>query len=108
MKDLSYSRLFDLYGELLTNRQSQILKDYYNCDLSLGEIAENCGISRQAVHCVLKQAEDSLNNIEQKLGLLLKLDKIEKVSMCGIECLEEENYKEIRKCFEEINEVIRS
>ena len=77
-KDLNVSRLCDAYGALLTEHRLEILRSYYDDDLSLAEIAENFGITRQAALCSIKQAEKQLNSYEQKLGLLAKSDKIEK------------------------------
>jgi uncharacterized protein len=62
--------LYDFYGELLTRRQQQILELYYNHDLSLGEISEETGISRQAVHDLLKRSSGTLEKLEMKLRLL--------------------------------------
>ncbi len=62
--------LSDFYGELLTARQQEVFRYYYEEDLSLGEIAENLDITRQAVHDNLKRAESALENYEHKLGLL--------------------------------------
>ena len=56
MKDLEFSILLDHYGSVLTERQRSILTEYYDEDLSLSEIAENFGISRQALHDALRKA----------------------------------------------------
>ncbi|MDE6398712.1 MAG: hypothetical protein K2L51_05270 [Clostridiales bacterium] len=69
MKDLSFLALLDVYGEALTAKQHEMLSDYYERDFSLSEIADNAGISRQAVHAAIKQAEDSLNGYESKFGV---------------------------------------
>lgn len=62
--------LFDFYGELLTDRQKEFYDLYYNEDLSLSEIAENYGISRQGVRDVIVRAENYMTEIEDKTGLL--------------------------------------
>ncbi|MBQ1433089.1 MAG: YlxM family DNA-binding protein [Ruminococcus sp.] len=62
--------LLDLYGCLLTEKQRNIMNMYYNDDLSLGEIAQQCSISRQGVHDAVKHCEKALTDYEQKLGLL--------------------------------------
>lgn len=62
--------LSDFYGELLTDKQQEVIKYYYEQDLSLGEIAENLQITRQGVHDILQRAEKALENYEVKLGLL--------------------------------------
>jgi hypothetical protein len=61
--------LYDFYGPLLTDRQQRLLELYHEQDLSLGEIAEDLGISRQAVHDTLKRSEEALERFERKLGL---------------------------------------
>ncbi len=79
-KNLQLTVLFDLYGELLTKAQNQMFDYYYNDDLSLAEIAENTGITRQGVRDSIKRAEDALLGFEQKLGLAEKLDRISRKS----------------------------
>ncbi|MCH5165140.1 MAG: DNA-binding protein [Clostridiales bacterium] len=77
-KDLNISRLCDVYGELLTEHRREVVRDYYDCDLSLAEIAENLGITRQAALCSIKQAEKQLNEYESKLGIAAKTDALER------------------------------
>ena len=60
--------LFDFYGELLTDRQKEFYDLYYNEDLSLSEIAENYGISRQGVRDVIVRAENYMTEIERQDG----------------------------------------
>lgn len=67
-------RLFDLYGGLLTDKQRDCLNMYFYDDLSLSEISEELGVSRQAVHDLLKRVEQTLEKYENKLGLLAKND----------------------------------
>jgi predicted DNA-binding protein YlxM (UPF0122 family) len=62
--------LYDLYGTLLTQRQRELVEMYYFDDWSLAEIAENLGVSRQAVHDNLRRAEEQLDSYERALGLL--------------------------------------
>ena len=64
------AKLYDLYGPLLTPRQQEAIRLYYEQDMSLAEIAAECGVSRQAVHDILRRAEVALEKYEQKLGLL--------------------------------------
>ena len=64
------SLLYDFYGELLTARQKDVMKLYHEENLSLSEIADEFGISRQGVHDALKNAEKSLLEYEEKLGLI--------------------------------------
>lgn len=67
--------LYDFYGQLLTKKQQKFIELYYGNDYSLGEIAENYGVSRQAVYDTLKRAENTLRNYERKLGLIDKFLK---------------------------------
>ena len=68
-KDLNITVLLDFYGELLTENQSKVLDLYYNEDLSLAEIAEPMGITRQGVRDSIKRGEKQLYDLEEKLGL---------------------------------------
>lgn len=72
MKNQTYrmTMLFDFYGEVLTGRQKEFFDLYYNEDLSLAEIAENYGISRQGVRDVIVRAEGVMTELEDKTGLL--------------------------------------
>lgn len=66
------SLLYDFYGELLKSHNKQIFEDYILNDLSLGEIAEEQGISRQGVYDVVKRCSKNLTECEEKLGLIHK------------------------------------
>ena len=68
-KNYNISRLLDFYGEMLPDRQRLAVSLYYNDDLSLSEIAEELGISRQGVRASLKRSEEALCSWEEKLGL---------------------------------------
>ena len=68
MDALEMTLLFDYYGELLTERQKLCVDMRHNQDLTLGEIAEELGISRQGVHDNLSRAEALLRNMEEKTG----------------------------------------
>lgn len=83
--------LLDFYGEMLTEKQRDFLGYYYNDDLSLSEIAENEGITRQGVRDAIKRAETLLYEMESKLGFAKKLDGIK------------ENLRQIISCAESIN-----
>lgn len=71
-KTLRDSLLMDFYGELLPKRQKDVIKLYYEEDLSLSEISEEFGISRQGVHDALKKGQLSLAEYEKTLGLIQK------------------------------------
>jgi len=64
------SLLFDYYGGTLTEKQADVYESYHTADLSLSEIAENNGITRQGVHDLLSRAEQSLLDLESKLGFV--------------------------------------
>ena len=75
-KAVYLSLLLDFYGELLTEKQREYTELYYNENLSLSEIAENDGISRQAVRDALLRAEAVLRDTEEKTGLLARHRKL--------------------------------
>lgn len=75
-KNLEITRLLDIYGEMLTVKQRTFLEYYYDEDLSLSEIAENEGITRQGVRDAIKRAEGQLLEMENRLGLAKRLDEI--------------------------------
>ena len=68
MDAVEMTLLLDYYGELLTERQRQCFDLRYNQDLSMGEIAEVLGVSRQGVFDNLSRAEQRLRNMEEKTG----------------------------------------
>lgn len=69
--------LYDLYGNLLKEKQKEIMEFYYIEDFSLSEIAENLGISRQSVYDNIKRGEKTLYNYEEKLRILEKMQSKE-------------------------------
>ena len=71
-ENVKISILIETYGKLLTKKQYDLLDNYYNNDLSLSEIAENEGITRQAVRDNLKKGENKLFEYEEKLGVMKK------------------------------------
>ena len=71
------SMLYDFYGELLTPRQKSIMQYYYEDNYSLGEIADETGVSRQAVYDAVRKAEKSLHSYEEKLGLVKRFIQTE-------------------------------
>ena len=70
------SMLLDFYGELLTERQRSCYELHVNEDLSLSEIAEQCGISRQGVWDNIRRAEQTLREIEEKTGLVRRFTEL--------------------------------
>lgn len=94
-KNLNISVLCDIYGKLLPEKHQAALEMYYNDDLSLAEIAEQTGISRQGVRDQIKHAEAQLENFEKVLRLYEKsilneklFDRLEKLSENNDELLE--------------------
>ncbi len=71
--------LYDFYGELLTDHQRRIYEDVVLNDLSLSEIAETEGISRQGVHDIVRRCDKTLSEYEEKLGLVKKFEETRKM-----------------------------
>ncbi len=76
MIDRHFLRLWDIYHPLLTEHQQEIADLYFNCDLSLGEIAEQKGVSRQSVSDCLKTCRHQLEEYEEKLQLCHAIDEL--------------------------------
>lgn len=74
-----YSELFDYYGELFTDKQKEYFIDYYFNNLTLQEIAENSGVSKNAVHKSIKDITEKLDYYESKLNLYSNKKKIQKL-----------------------------
>lgn len=79
--------LLDFYGLLLTSRQFEILDLHYNSDLSLGEIAEDLGISRQAAHDTIRKGKTALADYEERLGLVKRFRAQENNIREALSCL---------------------
>jgi len=77
-KKVKISMLWEIYGKLLTEKQYQMIDDYYNNDLSLSEIAENYDITRQAVRDNIKKGENKLFELEEKLLIMKRMLEQEK------------------------------
>ena len=75
-KDMKYSLLLDFYGDILSERKREIIELYYNEDLSLAEVSEITGISRQGVRDSVKKTEIELAELEDKLGLAKRFEDI--------------------------------
>ncbi len=69
--------LFDFYGEILTEKQKELFDLYYNEDLSLSEISENLGITRQGARDGIVRAERILQEMERKLSLVRRYGRID-------------------------------
>ena len=69
-------RLIDIYGNALSERQKDVVDLYYNEDLSLTEISENCGITRQGVRDAIRHGVETLHLLEKELGIFAKNERI--------------------------------
>ncbi|MDF2570666.1 MAG: hypothetical protein K0R55_2270 [Sporomusa sp.] len=88
-KVLRVGQLYDFYNALLTDKQRDCLNMHYLQDLSLAEIADEFGVTRQAVHDILRRAEQTLEEYEDKLGLAARYSKERKLLVEIIESLEQ-------------------
>ncbi len=107
-KNLEVSALLDFYGQMLTDKQREAVEYYYNDDLSLGEIAENIGISRQGVRDSIKRAETVMFDMEKKLRIAEKTRMVQKsldTIRANINIIDERNMKIYRS--DVINESIK-
>ena len=112
MKEKSYemTMLFDFYGDILTDKQRELFDLYYNEDLSLAEISEHLGITRQGVRDGIVRAEEIIKGFEEKLGLVARFGRISEDvriicdSVQKIAAINRANYKnpELEACAAEI------
>lgn len=110
------SLLLDFYGQLLTDRQYEILDLHYNNDFTLTEIAEQLNISRQGVYDNEKRGRIILNEYEKKLGLLHKFSVqkqkaqkvLQKLEVLRLEELSQDNREIIESVEKEIGELINN
>ena len=79
MKDLSITELYDCYSGLLSEKQRLVVEYYYDDDLSLSEIAEHTGTTRQGVRDLLKRSEEQLRNFEEVLKVYEKNELLKKL-----------------------------
>lgn len=107
-KDLHFTMLLDVYGALLTEKQRETLDFYYNDDLSLGEISEETGITRQGVMNCIKKCEQRLLELEEQLGLVKRftelkedIDKLEFI-VSDICISDEKSRRNIKKLISDI------
>ena len=76
-KDMHIGVLLDFYGDILSERQREMLDYYYNDDMSLSEISDTVGISRQGVRSGIKKGTDILIDLESKLGLAERFNSVQ-------------------------------
>lgn len=101
-KSVEMTLLFDLYGELLTEKQQQLFDLYYNDDLSLAEIAELLKISRQGVRDGIVRAEALLKSFDDALSLSETLEQSAKIAALAEQILNRTDDDEVRRLSEEI------
>lgn len=100
MKNLYISALLDVYGNFLSEKQRTLTEHYYNDDLSLSEIAENEGITRQGVNDLIKRAEAQLLAFEEKCRYCQRFSRLKELA----DTLGETESKEINEIVDIINE----
>ncbi len=114
MKNQAYrmAMLFDFYGDLLTDRQKEFYDLYYNEDLSLAEIAENYGISRQGVRDVIVRAEAAMTEIEDKTHIIRRyfqtrgqIEAIDQAADRLLQMVNERSYQD--ESLDEIGRIIK-
>ena len=103
------SMLFDFYGSLLNKSQNEVMSLYHEDNLSLSEIAEELGQTRQAVHYTLRKAETALKSYEEKLGLLTSYKENRRLaekafSIIDSACMAEPYADKLKRLIEQITE----
>ena len=107
-KDLNLALLYDFYNALLSSKQSEILDLYYNEDLSLAEISDHLGITRQGVHDNIKRAETIMTDAENALGLLKKHKASKAAAEEILDIIAElEEYEEIKPKLQKIKDNLK-
>ncbi|MBR2930932.1 MAG: DNA-binding protein [Clostridia bacterium] len=79
-KNLKFAYLLDFYGSVLDGHTEEVMKAYYDDDLSLAEVAEGLGISRQGVRHIIKRGEEQLEFLEGRLALSKRHEALEAIS----------------------------
>lgn len=102
-KIVEQSLLFDFYGELLTNHQQRVYQDAVFNDMSLSEVADNYGISRQGVHDLLRRCHKAMEEYEDKLHLIAKFTLVRE----KLGCIQETADQMTEGCLQEKKERIR-
>ena len=104
-KNVMVSILLDIYGKILTEKQQDVLDLYYNENLSLSEIAEEVGITRQAVHDCIVKGEKKLFKLEERLEIMKKNENQEKQLQ---KIITELSKIEMKDSDEQISNIIRN
>lgn len=102
--------LYDFYGELLNEHQKSIYEEYVLDNLSLSEIAEERGISRQGVHDIIKRADKALYEYENKLQLIRKFmnikDKVNRINLISVAMCEGSDRERASEIISITNEIL--
>ncbi len=111
-KNMKIAYLLDFYGEALDEHTLGVMRDYYNDDLSLAEIAAEAGISRQGVRHLIKKGEESLLFYEERFGLAKRYTELESAAEILSEAVASlsakgESDKECEKISEAINIILK-
>ena len=110
-KSLEIGYLLDFYGELLSERRRTVLDMYYNEDMSLSEIAESLGITRQGVRDLIKKSGDELLHFEEKLGVAKKFRDLCKCADSAEDIIRanfDQNSAELLSILSEIRQIIEN
>ncbi len=112
MKNLDISVLLDFYGDMLTEKQREVIDFYYNEDLSLSEIGEFEGITRQGVRDSIKRGEAVLLEMEERLGLAKRFRKMQEGIGQIVQCAQDisfynREYQYSRTIEEKAEQIIR-
>ena len=103
-KTIRYTKLFNLYGSLLSDAQKEILSDYFFADLSISEISENRSISRAAVEDALSKGTKKLDYYEENVKSLAKQENLRsKLEELARICDDQEEIKMVKKIMEELD-----
>ncbi len=106
-KNLEIGYLLDFYGDVLSERKRTVLDYYYNDDLSLSEIAEEIGISRQGVRELIKKAGEELMFYEEKLGLAKRFQLVEAQTQQLLSLMEQQSVAgEVREAATKLLETV--
>ena len=102
MKSVEDLMLLDFYGNLLTDKMRDCLELYLNDDLSLAEIADDAGISRQGAHDTVKRALSQLHSYEEKLGLVARFSEQKKIVEEAIKYIDNKDYDNASRVLAEL------
>ena len=104
--------LYDFYGELLNEHQKNVFEDAVFNDLSLSEVAEVHGITRQAAHDLIRRVTKTLQGYEEKLHMIGRFKRIEEIASeikeLAADTAGKRQLSEIRRCADDIHSVMNS